>query len=72
MITVHYYNLRNFSTQIEQKCKDLLKFLKVIKEIEEKNKNTPISVINFESYVYNCFVIDIYTLFVTILLNLVS
>ena len=28
--------------------------------------------INFESYVNNCFVIDIYTLFVTILLNLIS
>ena len=51
MITVHYYNLRNFSTQIEQKCKDLLKFLKVIKEIEEKNKNTPISV-NLRNYVF--------------------
>ena len=51
MITVHYYNLRNFSTQIEQKCKDLLKFLKVIKEIEEENKNTPISV-NLRNYVF--------------------
>ena len=51
MITVHYYNLRNFSTQIEQKCKDLLKFLKVIKEIEEENKNTPLSV-NLRNYVF--------------------
>ena len=51
MITVHYYNLRNFRTQIEQKCKDLFKFLKVIKEIEEENKNTPISV-NLRNYVF--------------------
>ena len=51
MITVHYYNLRNFSTQIEQKCKDLLKFLKVLMEIEEKNKNTLISV-NLRNYVF--------------------
>lgn len=52
-VTVHYYNLGNFSTQIEQKCKDLVKLLKVIKEIEakEENKNSPISV-NLRNYLW--------------------